>query len=66
MRSFCSPVSIFFSVTLPSAISLSPASATKAMFFALAYDICFFIFTASGNTSVRMPLSLAFLAMGRQ
>ena len=53
--SVCSPVSIFFSVTLPSAISLSPASTTKGICLALAYDICFFIFVLSGNISARMP-----------
>ena len=45
---FCSPVSIFLSITLPSFISVSPTIATKGTCFALAYDICFFIFAASG------------------
>ena len=45
---FCSPVIIFFSITLPSAISVSPAIATKGMDLAFAYCICFFILTLSG------------------
>ena len=36
VTSFCSPVSMFFRVTLPSAISLSPARATKGIALAFA------------------------------
>ena len=48
VTSCCSPVSIFFNVTFPAAISVSPTMATKGICLALAYDICFFIFAASG------------------
>ena len=47
-RVCCSPVVMFLSVTTPSRISFSPTRATKGIWRALAYDICFFIFAVSG------------------
>lgn len=45
---FCSPLTMFFSITLPSAISVSPTMATYGICFTLAYCICFFILALSG------------------
>ena len=44
----CSPLTMFFSITLPSAISVSPTMATYGICFTLAYCICFFILALSG------------------